>query len=436
MMVFSELPSYQNLKTGDQPWWGQIPSHWESRRISQLFYLGRGRVISKEELAERPGPYPVYSSQTENDGEFGRLSTYDFDGDFLTWTTDGANAGTVFRRSGKFNCTNVCGTLAPRIIMDLSYFRYALSLETKRHVRLDINPKLMNNEMSVIKVLLPPLDEQKRIGSFLNFYTAKLDELIEKKQRLIELLQEKRQALITQAVTKGLDPNVPMKESGIEWLGEVPAHWEIRKLKFLATFRGGGTPSKDELSFWNGEIPWVSPKDMKNDVIVDTEDHITNEAIVSSATSLIRKDSILIVVRSGILQHSFPVAINSVDVTLNQDMKGLVPAKSVSPQFLFWLLKGSAASLLFDCRKVGATVDSLDMESLYNFSVTVPPRYEQDAISSHLEGLCKTIDAAVGKITKQITLFLEYRQAIISAAVTGQIDVRNYVDAETEEATS
>ncbi|MFN9292816.1 MAG: restriction endonuclease subunit S, partial [Planctomyces sp.] len=95
-------------------WLGEVPEHWQLIPVWVLFDIGRGRVISHEEILDNPGDYPVYSSQTENQGVMGYLSSFEFEGDFLTWTTDGANAGTVFRRSGRFNCTNVCGTLKPK----------------------------------------------------------------------------------------------------------------------------------------------------------------------------------------------------------------------------------------------------------------------------------------------------------------------------------
>jgi len=108
-------------------------------------------------------------------------------------------------------------------------------------------------------VSTPTLPEQHAIATFLDRETAKINAQIAKKERLVELLQEKRAALISQAVTKGLDPAEPIKDSGIEWLGEIPAHWEVKRLKFVANFFGGGTPSKDNLDFWSGDIPWISP---------------------------------------------------------------------------------------------------------------------------------------------------------------------------------
>jgi type I restriction enzyme S subunit len=118
------------LKNSFIEWLGEVPAHWEVKPVWMLFTSGRGRVLSHGDIADNPGEYPVYSSQTENDGEMGTIGTYDFDGDYLTWTTDGANAGTVFRRSGRFNCTNVCGTLRAKGTLDLTFMQAVLSQAT------------------------------------------------------------------------------------------------------------------------------------------------------------------------------------------------------------------------------------------------------------------------------------------------------------------
>ncbi len=183
-------------------WSPHIPAHWEERAVWMLFELGRGRVISHEYIAENEGPYPIYSSQTADDGVMGSIGTYDFDGEYLTWTTDGAKAGTVFRRKGKFNCTNVCGTLRPLTkSVDLDYAQFALDMATDFFVRHDINPKLMNGVMSKIRIPYPPLDEQQEIGRRIMGIEAAYRPIALRTQVSIDRLKEYRSALITAAVT-------------------------------------------------------------------------------------------------------------------------------------------------------------------------------------------------------------------------------------------
>ncbi len=198
---------HTRFKDSGIAWLGAIPGKWQILPIWQLYFLGRGRVISHEDIRETPGIYPVYSSQTENNGILGYLGTNDFDGDYVTWTTDGANAGTAFRRTGKFNCTNVCGTLRPKDtrMIDNSFTTHALNIANAEYVRHDINPKLMNNVIAKIKIGVPDISEQIAIISFLDLEIQKIDKLIEKVELTIERLKEYRTALITAAVTGKID---------------------------------------------------------------------------------------------------------------------------------------------------------------------------------------------------------------------------------------
>ena len=190
------------MKDSGIDWIGQIPVHWERHKIRHLFDIGRGRVIPKEELVEF-GEYPVFSSQTKNDGVFGYLNTYDFNVDQLTWTTDGANAGTVFHRKGKHNCTNVCGTLKPKTtITNLEFCVYAVGHAAQFYKRPDTNgAKIMNEEMAAIEVPMPPIAEQVRVAAEIDAQFLKFDNAITLKQSQITALKEYKTSLINAAVT-------------------------------------------------------------------------------------------------------------------------------------------------------------------------------------------------------------------------------------------
>ena len=293
---------------------------------------------------------------------------------------------------------------------------------------------LSQHHIQDVVVPVPPADDQRRLAAFLDRKTAQIDTLIQKKQALIDLLREQRTALINRAVTKGLDPDVPMRDSGIEWLGEVPEHWAMLKLKYVAEFYGGGTPSKANADFWSGDIPWVSPKDMKQEYILDAEDHITAEAVEASATRLIEPGSVLMVVRSGILKHTLPVAINRRVVALNQDMKAIICSGSVHPEYLRHLIKGHEANLLLEWRKQGATVESIEQELLANSDIPVPPLEEQERIVGFLREHGKKFRGLVRKERDTIRLLREVRTSLISEVVTGKIDVRHLGDVTDEDA--
>ncbi len=190
------------LKESGIKYIGKIPTHWVTKRVKDIFNIGRGRVIGQEELIDN-GLYAVYSSQTENDGCLGYINTYDFKKAVLTWTTDGVNAGTVFIRGGKFNCTNVCGTLHPKKSTSvLDYLKYALQQSTTHNKRIDTNgAKIMNNEMAIIHIAFPPHKEQNEIANYLDHKTQTIDSILKNITLQIEALKELRKTLINDVVT-------------------------------------------------------------------------------------------------------------------------------------------------------------------------------------------------------------------------------------------
>ena len=236
---------------------------------------------------------------------------------------------------------------------------------------------------------------------------------------------EQKQAIIQRAVTRGLDPNVRLKPSGVPWLGDVPHHWEVRRVKSVMSFTGGGTPSKADLSYWRGDIPWVSPKDMKSDAITDAEDHITERAVTESSTKLVPAGSILMVVRSGILRRTIPIASCTREVALNQDMKALTPQGPVDSQYFIRLVRGCEKALLTEWTKQGATVESIEHEFLANSSIPVPPLSEQSAIVQYIDAATASLDKAIDAARREIDLLREYRTRLIADVVTGKLDVRD-----------
>jgi type I restriction enzyme S subunit len=165
------------------------------------------------------------------------------------------------------------------------------------------------SKLSKLLLLLSPIKEQKLIAAFLDRKTAEIDELIAQKQRLIALYEEEKTAIINEAVTKGINPDVKLKPTAIDWLGDIPEHWELIRQKFVFVMEGGSTPSKNNPEFWNGSIPWVSSKDMKKDRLNSSLDYITQKALDETSIRIHPEGKILIVVRGMILAHSFPVAV-------------------------------------------------------------------------------------------------------------------------------
>ena len=406
------MKRYPEYKESGLEWIGEIPAHWEIKPVWMMFHLGRGRVISNEEIGDNPGPYPVYSSQTANEGVMGYIDTYDFDGDYITWTTDGAKAGTVFFRTGKFNCTNVCGTLSPsNLDVNLKFFSHALNRVTSRFVRHDINPKLMNNVMAKIRVQVPPLTEQHSIANFLDRKTKQIDELIRVKERKIELLKEYRASLIHETVTKGLDPNAEMKPSGVEWIGEIPAHWETGKVKHIATLvTEKSTPETDAIK--------ISPENVESETgrVLDFSSPYHTVGVEFQA--------------GDVLFNKLRVYLSKVVFSEWRgyslgEMIVLRPSGEGTGKYIFYLMLSRRFIEYCNSISYGVKMPRTSVNDILNAKIPLPWCQEQTRIVNFLDRKTKLIDELRSNEEQIVKLLKEYRQSLISEAVTGKIDVRS-----------
>ena len=272
---------------------------------------------------------------------------------------------------------------------------------------------------------VPPLEEQRAIANSLNKETAKVDALVERQERLIDLLQERRTALISHAVTKGLDPNVPRKDSGVEWLGQIPAHWEATRTKFAATLRSGHTPSRQKTEYWQDcTIPWFGLADVwqvrdgRVEYVHETAEKISEIGLANSAARLL-PESTVILSRTASVGFS---AILGVDMATTQDFVNWICGKSLRPEYLLYVFRAMEPEL----RRLtmGSTHQTIYMQDVGNFSTPVPPLLEQDRIVAFVRNETAAIDALITKAREAIERIEEFRTALISAAVTGKIDAR------------
>lgn len=204
----------------------------------------------------------------------------------------------------------------------------------------------------------------------------------------------------------------------------LPESWTKVSLGYLGDWQGGGTPRKSEESYWGGDIPWVSPKDMKVEQIRATQDYITPEAIEESSTKLIPEESVLIVTRSGILAHSLPVATATLPLTINQDLKAITPHEDVNPTFLAWALRASEHRILRECSKDGTTVHSIEMPRLYDFEIPLAPAKEQHRIVAKIEELFSELDNGIQNLETARQQLAVYRQALLKQAFEGKLTAR------------
>ena len=422
------MKQYSKYKQSKFKWINAIPSAWVEGRVSYYFEIGRGRAIAETELVEN-GLYPVYSSQTKNDGCLGFINTFDFENVMLTWTTDGANAGSVFLRSGKFNCTNVCGTLKPKKELFINYYLYYLQYITQFYKRPDTNgAKIMNNEMAGIHILIPTLQEQTQIALYLDHQTSIIDQLISKKQKLLELLKEKRQAIINEAVTKGLNPNAGMKDSGNDSFGMIPENWIVTKLKVIANIKGRigfrGYTTDDLVEEGNGaltlgatHITWDGDIDLSNPVYISWEKYEESPEIK------LEKGDIVIVQRGSTCGKVAIISDEIGKATINPSLVVLKNLKA-NPFYVFSSIKAALEELVNLTRS--AAIPMLSQEQIGNLQIVIPPLDEQNEIESYLKNIKKMFNATISQCSTSIEKLKEYRQSIISEAVTGKIDVREW----------
>ena len=284
---------------------------------------------------------------------------------------------------------------------------------------------LNGSTLGAIRIPMPPADEQRAIAAFLDRETAKIDGLVERKERLIELFQEKRAALITRAVTRGLDPNIPMKDSGFEWLGEIPAHWNMKRLWHL-------TPRDRQIMYGivlpgpNVEVgvPIVKGGDvvatrLKLDALAKTTFEIESHYVRSR-------------LQGGDLVYSIRGSIGEVEIVpdeleganLTQDAARVAHTKVTDGRWLLYALRSKIVFGQLEAGALGATIKGINIRDLKRVPVPVPPKSEQIEIASFIDTETRKIENLSSKIRAAINLLKEFRTALISGAVTGKIDVR------------
>jgi type I restriction enzyme S subunit len=429
---FKPYPAYKESRA---EWLGKIPSHWKAKRLkyvapltdersyaetSNLPYIGlehiesqTGRLVSTSENdnKEDEDAESAVSLFQPGDVLFGKLRPYlakvirpEFEGRCSTELL-------VLRSAGDIAPSFLAYQLLSR---DFISWVDAMTYGTKM-------PRASPEQVSNIPVALAPSQEQRAIAAFLDRETAKIDALVAKKERLIELLQEERTAVIARAVTKGLDPSVPMSDSGIDWLGENPAHWKVIPLKRIASIRYGlGEPPQ----LLADGLPFIRATNVSKGRIIDQEMQFVDPSDVPwNRDPTLRSDDI-IVVRSGaytgdsaIIPREYDGAISGYDMVVR-------PRRCVA-SFLAWvLLSRFVLEAQIELESMRAAQPHLNAEELGAVVILLPPDSEQRAIAAFLGQETVRIDSLAAKVRVAIDRLKELRSALISAAVTGKIDVR------------
>lgn len=400
-----------------------IPSGWNTASIKELCDLGRGRVISQDEIDKNKGIYPVYSSQTLNNGEMGKINTWDFNGEYVTWTTDGANAGTVFYRNGKFNCTNVCGTLSAKDLKKthMKFLAYHLGRVAKNYVSYIGNPKLMNNVVAEIALAIPSYKEQKRIAEIL----TNIDKAIEKTEQLIDKYKKIKQGLMQDLFTRGVQSDGKLRPSYKEApelyqetdIGLIPIDWEVHSINDLGQVVTGSTPATNIERYYNGNYMFISPFDITDDLVFikNTEKTLTYEGL--QQTRVIPENSICVVCIGSTIGK---IAITTKECATNQQINTLVPHCKHLYKLYYYLMEFYLKRQL----QVEAGLQAVPIVNKSKFEKMMIPipcdEKEQKVINETLTSIDKKIESEnlyLNKLNK-------VKQALMQDLLTGKVRVK------------
>ena len=435
----SRYKAYPEYRASGVEWIGDIPDSWQ---VTPLFSVATTGIQKNDSGSEGNVLSLSYGRIIRRDVEDNHgllpksFNTYQIvdSGDIILRLTDLQND----KRSLRVGMSNEKGVITSAYLkltskarfLDRYLYRLLHSYDTTKvfyGMGGGLRQSMKFDEMRRLQMLCPSLDEQKRIADFLDHETAKIDALIEKQQRLIELLKEKRQAVISHAVTKGLDPNAPLKDSGVEWADTVPAHWRVSKLSYHASVSNGATPSRDNLLFWeNGTIGWLNSSKVNDEVIEDADQFITELAFLKTSVKPVEKGDLVMAI-TGEGQTRGRVAICNISATINQHLAAIsIYDSRLNYQFLCLWLEGNYERIRYESEGAGSTKGAITCSEIGAFPVIVPPAEEQDAIIDYVNKRKREFDRLVHKAISAIELMQERRTALISAAVTGKIDVRDW----------
>lgn len=432
------FPRYERYKDSGVEWLGEVPEGWEVLPCRAIVYERTAKNDGATcenylSLMANIGIIPY-----EEKGDIGNKKPEDLSkckivvrGDFVI---NSMNYGI-----GSYGVSNYDGVCSPvyivlkpqeefvepgfafRIFENRAFQTFAQSfgngiLEHRCAINWDI--------LKGIEVAVPPKSEQKNILTFLDRETAKIDALVAEQGRLIELLEEKRQAVISHAVTKGLDPDAPMKDSGIEWLGEVPEEWEVRRVKSVSSFTTSGPRGWSERISECGSL-FVQSGDLNDNLGIEFEGlrrvDVGNDA--EAARTQLRIGDVVVCITGAKTGNVAVCSGLSEPAYINQHLCLVRPTSRIASEFLGLILKGRLGQTYFELAQYGLK-QGLSLENIKDAPILLPPLSEQAAIVTFLDTETAKIDTLVSEAQQAIGLLKERRSALISAAVTGKIDVR------------
>jgi type I restriction enzyme, S subunit len=440
------LKQYSQMKDSGIEWIGEIPEGWDVKKIKYLLISGKsgikigpfGSSLKLDSMVKKG--YKVYGQENVIDQDFeagerfidqkkfDKLITHEIIPDDIIVTMMGTTGlskvvpakiqrGIMDSHLVRVRSNNlVCNTVFLSLLINSSdYVKFQLKLESRGSIMEGLNSSILKS----VRILLPKsTNEQKQIASYLDKKTKTIDDEITKNQNLIKLLQEKKESIINHAVTKGLDDTVPMKDSGIEWIGEIPEEWNVKQLKRDTPILRGASPRPiDDPKYFDehGEYSWVRISDVTaSDIFLETTEQKLSVLGSNLSVKLSPKDLFL-----SIAGSVGKPCITAIPCCIHD---GFVyfPRLSMNKKFLFYIFK---IGLCFQGLGKLGTQLNLNTETVGSIDIPFPTTNEQKQIASYLDEKTAKIDSLISKIQLQISKLQEFRESLISSAVTGKIKV-------------
>lgn len=441
-MSFPRHPEYKDSRV---PWLGTIPSHWAVSKSRRLFAQRKERASEGERQLTASQKHGVIYQDEFMALEGQKVVQVIHGADILKHVEPNDFVVSMRSFQGGIEWCGLRGSISSAYVMlipgpqvDSGFFKYLLksstyiqALQSTTNLVRD-GQALRYENFTLVDLPIVPLDEQRLIADFLDAEIAKIDGLIAEQEKLIALLKEKRQAVISHAVTKGLDPNTPMKDSGIEWLGEIPSHWEIAPLKRDVSFLTSGSRGWAEHYADDGAL-FIRIGNLKRESIdLDLSD-IQRVSVPSGAegerTRLADGDVLFSITAYLGSVAVVPVGLEPAYISQHVALVRL-SQKYLLPEWAGYVALSVIGKTYLESQGYGGTKIQLGLEDVANIPMTIPPISEQRLIADALADQLRKIDALIGEALNVIGLLSERRSALISAAVTGKIDVRQLAAAE------
>lgn len=405
------MKQYDSYKDSGVEWIGKVPSHWEILPFKRAITINNG-CDYKHVQVEEDG-YPVIGSS----GQFAWASQYMYDGEVVLLGRKGTIDKPLYYK-GKFWTVDTMFYGIPKKNANCKYLLYqAKNIPFERYATATALPSMTQTDLNNNAICMPPLKEQAAIANYLDKKCSEIDNVISAQQKRIALLQELKQSVITHAVTKGLDPNVEMKDSGVEWIGEVPKHWDVMKTSLAFQGIGSGTtPSTSKKEFYDEEGKyWLQTGDLNDGVILGTSKKVSDIAIKVCNLKFYPKDSVVIAMYGATIGK---VGILGIKTATNQACCVLPANNHMVAKYSFYEFLACKPALLVSA--IGGGQPNISQDTIRKQKIAVPPVEEQKMIADYLGKKCVSIDSSISKAQHQVDLLQEYKQSLITEVVTGK----------------